>query len=226
VRNTILVVEDDADIRELTSQFLLTNGYSVFTASDGVPALKLIRQKRPDLVIVDLGLPKLSGESLCIEIKKNYPEIPIIILTAKAGVSDVVEGFRIGAEDYVTKPFDLDVLLARVQARLRKRVNTDPELKVGDLEMNLKNFEVKREGKSITLSHKEFELLEYLMANKGQVLTRDMILQKIWLSSDYIEPKVVDVYIGYLRKKIDHGFKNKLIRTVRGFGYMIKEVEA
>lgn len=220
---TILIVEDDKDIRRLVEELLLDHGYSVYTASDGSTALSSIPKKRPDLVLIDLGLPKISGESLCMEIKKNYPDLPYIILTAKSGVSDILKGFDLGAEDYITKPFELEVLLARIKARLRKSDNGHEKLKVDDLELDSQTFEVSRHGKSITLSQKEYQLLEYLMANRGRVLTRDMILQRIWLSTDYIEPRVVDVYIGYLRNKIDSGHDKKLIRTMRGFGYMIKD---
>lgn len=222
MRSTILIVEDDKEIRRLIEEILLDNDYSVITAADGVAALNLAQKKRPDLVLVDLGLPKLSGESVCLALRKKYPQLPLIILTAKSDVSDVLRGFDLGVDDYIAKPFDLDILLARIKARLRIQADQSEILKVDDLTLNNRTFEVRRSKRNIVLSQKEFQLLQYLMANKGTVLTRDMILQKIWLSSDYIEPRVVDVYIGYLRKKIDSGFPKKLLRTMRGFGYTIK----
>lgn len=219
--NKILVVEDDLGIQEFLRELLLDNGYAVETASDGVIALNLIKKSQPDLVILDLGLPNVAGEAVCTEIRKKYPDLPIVILTAKDDVSDVVKGLNLGADDYVTKPFIADELLARIRARLRH--GEDVTLTVGDLELNNKTFEVKRSGKSIQLSPHEFKLLQYLLSNKGRVLTREMILNRVWLYSYEVDTRVVDVYIGYLRKKIDSDYKNKLIHSVRGFGYMVKE---
>lgn len=219
---TILVIEDDNDLRTYLSQLLLDNGYSMLEAQDGVKAFTLIEKRRPDLVILDLGLPKLDGESVMAEIKKKYSDLPVIILTAKDDTSDIVRGFNLGADDYLTKPFKGEELLARIKARLRHLENGGTTLQVDNLMLNTKTFEVKRGDKAISLSHKEYELLQYLMINSGRVLTRDMILQRIWLTADYIEPRVVDVYIGYLRKKIDSGFDKSLINTARGFGYVLK----
>ena len=219
--NKILVVEDDTSIQEFLRELLLDNGYSVETASDGVIALNLIKKSQPDLVILDLGLPNLAGEAVCTEIRKKYPELPVIILTAKDDVSDVVKGLNLGADDYITKPFVADELLARIRARLRH--GEEVKLQVGDLEVNNKTFEVKRSDVPITLSPHEFKLLQYLMSNKGRVLTREMILNRVWLYSYEVDTRVVDVYIGYLRKKIDASHKKKLIQSVRGFGYMIKD---
>lgn len=163
----------------------------------------------------------MSGESVCIETKKIYPDLPIIILTAKNHTAEIVQGFQLGADDYISKPFELEVLLARIKAKLR---NSEQEmLQVGDLTLNAKSMEILRKGKSIVLSPHEFKLLQYLMMNKGTVLTRDMILNRIWQYSYDVDSRVVDVYIGYLRKKIDNGFKKKLINSIRGFGYVIKD---
>lgn len=219
----ILLIEDEDEIRNYVKGLLLDSGYQTLDVSDGIKALSLIEERHPDLVIVDLGLPKLSGESIVSEVRRKYPELPVIILTAKSGVENVVQGFKLGADDYVTKPFKKDELLARVKARLRHLESNGSYLQVGDLELHSKTFEVKRGDKMINLSHKEYELLQYLMLNAGRVLTRDMILQRIWMRVDYIEPRVVDVYVGYLRRKIDSGYKKQLINTIRGFGYMIKE---
>lgn len=218
-----MVIEDDNDIRKYINTLLLDIGYSVVEAPDGVKALDLVESRRPDLVILDLGLPKLSGESVMTEIRKKFPDLPVIILTAKDDVTDIVKGLNLGADDYITKPFKGEELIARIKARLRHLEHNGTSLKVADLELNTKTFEVKRGDRIISLSHKEYELLQYLMINAGRVLTRDMILQRIWLTADYIEPRVVDVYIGYLRKKIDQNSKKLLINTVRGFGYVIKE---
>jgi len=219
----ILTIEDDVDLRKFLKELLLDNGYQAIDAADGVKALEIIEDQRPDLVILDLGLANLSGESVLSEIRKKHPDLAVIILTAKKEVEDIVRGFKLGADDYLTKPFKGEELLARIKARLRHLEHDGSKLQVGDLVLHTETFEVKRGDKPISLSHKEYELLQYLMINAGRVLTRDMILQRIWLNVDYIEPRVVDVYIGYLRKKIDIGAEKQLINTVRGFGYVIKE---
>lgn len=220
---TILVVEDDEGIQTYLKELLLDNGYNVVTASDGVTALNIVKKSLPDLVILDLGLPDMSGESVCAQIRKEFPELRVIILTAKDSVNDMVHGLNLGADDYMTKPFEADVFLARVQARLRRKAGIDSKIKVDSLELDTKTLEVKREGKLIQLTPQELKLLQYLMQNKGRILTRDMILNRLWLSSIDIETRIVDVYVGYLRKKIDSGYKKKLIHSVRGFGYMIKD---
>lgn len=219
---SILIVEDDKGIQKFLKELLLDHGYSVKVASDGVAALENIKKAPPDLVLLDLNLPNVTGESVCLEIRKNYPDVRVIILTAKDTTSDIIQGLNLGADDYITKPFIADELLARIQARLRLTEN-DSKLKVADLEMDTNTLEVKRSGKPIKLTPQEFKLLQYLMNNKGRILTRDMILNRIWPSSYDIETRVVDVYMGYLRKKIDLGVKKKLIHSARGFGYMIKE---
>ncbi|MBI2337716.1 response regulator transcription factor [Candidatus Daviesbacteria bacterium] len=219
----IIIVEDDIGLQKYLKELLLNNEYSPQTFSDGISALNYIAKSVPDLVILDLGLPNMSGESVCQQIRKEYPEIPVIILTARDGIADIVQGLSLGADDYMTKPFVADELLARIKARLRRSGEPDNKLKIADLELDRKTFEVKRQGKVIQLTPQEFKLLEYLMHNKGRILTREMILNRVWLYSQDIETRVVDVYMGYLRKKIDGGQKKKLLHSVRGFGYMIKE---
>lgn len=220
---TILIVEDDSGLQKYLKEFLLDNGFSVQIATDGILALNSIAKLPPDLVILDLGLPNMSGEAVCQEIRKKYPELPVIILTAKDSVSDIVQGLNLGADDYMTKPFVADELLARIKAQLRSYSNGDMKLKIADLELDDKTLEVKRGKKQIQLTPQEFKLLQYLMNNKGRILTREMILNRVWLYSQDIETRVVDVYMGYLRKKIDGDFDKKLLRSIRGFGYMIKE---
>lgn len=220
---TVLVVEDDLGLQKYLKELLLDNSYSVQIASDGVQALNSIQKLPPDLVVLDLALPNMSGEAVCAEIRKKYPDLRVIILTAKDGVADIVHGLDLGADDYMTKPFLADELLARVKARLRYREGGDAKLNVGDLELDTSTFEVRRGDRIIQLTPQEFKLLQYLMSNKGRILTRDMILNRVWLYSPEIETRVVDVYMGYLRKKIDGNFDKKLLHSVRGFGYMIKE---
>jgi two-component system response regulator MprA len=220
---SILAVEDDQDLRDYLKELLTDHGYLVQTVSRGIEAINLIKKTAPDLIVLDLGLPDIDGESVCGQIKKDHQHLPIIILTAKDGVPNIVRGLDIGADDYITKPFDGDELLARIKTRLRNLPGNETKLKIGDLELNPANHEIKRTGKLIKLTPQEFKLLHYLMINKGRILTRDMILSRLWDSSPDIETRVVDVYIGYLRKKIDLGFKKKLLHSIRGFGYMIQE---
>jgi DNA-binding response OmpR family regulator len=219
----VLIVEDDKGIQKYLKELLLDNGYSVKTASDGLSALEVLKKSQPDLVLLDLNLPNVNGETICLEIRKNYPGIRVIILTAKDTTTDIIQGLNLGADDYITKPFIADELLARIQARLRHNGSNDSKLKIADLELDNNTLEVSRAGKTIKLTPQEFKLLQYLMNNKGRILTRDMILNRIWPSSYDIETRVVDVYMGYLRKKIDNDAKRKLIHSARGFGYMIKE---
>lgn len=220
---TILVVEDDIGLQKYLKELLLDSGYGVQAATDGVIALNSIAKLPPDLVILDLGLPNMSGESVCGEIRKKIPDLPVIILTAKDSVSDIVSGLDLGADDYITKPFVADELLARIKARFRSNGMADSKLRVGNLELDDKSLEVRRGRKLIQLTPQEFKLLQYLMNNKGRILTREMILNRVWLYSQDIETRVVDVYMGYLRKKIDNSHHKKLLHSVRGFGYMIKD---
>jgi len=221
--NSILVVEDDSGVQKYLKELLLDNGFSVNTAADGIQALNHIQKTEPDLVVLDLGLPNMTGEAVCMEIRKKHPQLPVIILTAKDSITDIIEGLNLGADDYVTKPFVADELLARIKARLRSLGNNESKLEVGDLVLDNKSLEVKRNEQLIQLTPQEFKLLQYLMSNKGRILTREMILNRVWLYSPDIETRVVDVYMGYLRKKIDGDNEKKLLHSVRGFGYMIKD---
>lgn len=220
--NTIVIVEDDSGLQSYLQELLLENGYSVIAFDEGISALKYITNTPPDLVILDLGLPNMDGETVCQEINKKSPNTPVIILTARDSTSDVVKGLDLGADDYITKPFVADELLARINARLRTQGANETRLAIDDLYLDSQSLEVKRGTEQIQLTPKEFKLLEYLMRNQGRILTREMILNRIWLYSPDIETRVVDVYMGYLRKKVDNGHPKKLIQSVRGFGYMIK----
>ncbi len=217
----VLIVEDDPSLQEYLKDLLSEVDFSVEIAQDGAEALAFLKKVKPSLVVLDLGLPKISGETVCSEIKKKYPETPVIILTAKGDTSDIIHGLNLGADDYLAKPFDGQELIARIKARLRD--THDTKLKVADLELDRSTLEIKRGTKDISLTPTEFKLLEYLMSNKGRVLSREMILNRIWLTSPDIETRVVDVYMGYLRKKVDSGFDKSLIQSMRGFGYVIKE---
>lgn len=210
-------------MRTYLGSFLADSGFRVINAGTGSESLKLIETTRPDLTVLDLGLPDIDGETVCKELKKTYPEMPVVILTAKGSPSDMARGLNIGADDYVAKPFSADVLMARINARLRDQKNGQKKITVGDLKMDINKHEVTRDGKMIELTQKEFELLEYLMSHKGQVLSRDMILNRVWEYTFDIESRVVDVYVGYLRKKVDSGYSIKLIDSIRGIGYILRD---
>lgn len=219
---TILVLEDDENLRQYLQTLLTQEGYVVWTARDVMEARKMFEKRMPDLILLDLGLPIVTGETLCKEIKESNPDVKIIILTGKDSLNDVVQGFSLGADDYVKKPFQTEELLARIKARLHQNVPGTKVLQLADLEINTDAVEVKRNGHVIPLTPQEFKLLEYLVTNNGRVLPREMILSRLWGDASDVETRVVDVYIGYLRKKIDADYPKKLIRSVRGFGYMMK----
>lgn len=220
---TILIVEDDKDFQNYVEELLTKNGYKTYLSDKGSDAVQQVDRIQPDLMILDLNLPDMSGEGVCMEVRKEHPTLPIIMLTAKSSISEKVQGLSLGADDYITKPFIPEEFLARVKARLRPQNQTETKLTVADLELDTQKIEVHRNGELISLTPHEFKLLEYLMGNVGVVLSRDMILNRVWSYSFDVESRVVDVYMGYLRKKIDAGRKKKLIHSVRGFGYTIKE---
>lgn len=223
MNKTILIVEDDESIRSFLKEALVDNGFLTQVAPDGASALSQIEKSKPDLILLDLGLPDLSGETVCTEIRKKYPELKLIILSARNDTDDIIKGLNLGADDYITKPFELDVLLARINARFRQSNSGGTIRKIANLVLDQDTHEVKRDNRKIELSPTEFRLLEYLMINKDKVVTRDMILNKIWSASPDIETRSVDIYIGYLRKKIDANHSKKLIKSIRGFGYILKE---
>lgn len=217
----IVVVEDDKELATYIEQILTTQRYTVYVAHQGTRGLKLVDDVQPSLVLLDLTLPDIEGKTVCKHIKDKYPTIPVVMLTARSSTEDIVAGLQVGADDYITKPFQSEELLARVQTRLRAPEN-NAVLRLGDLEVNTQNFEVHRAGKLIPLTHTEYSLLHYLILNQGRVITREMILSNVWSYSPDVESRVVDVYIGYLRKKLEGKGQKKLIHSVRGFGYVLK----
>ncbi len=221
----ILIVEDDADLRGFLRDYLSKQGYLVRTADSGTSAIEMVEKTAPDLIILDLNLPTITGDVVCKEVKESNPEIQVIMLTAKDATADVVHGLSLGADDYIKKPFDIDELLMRIKTRLKQKRLDYESLTLADLEFNPRTMIVKRAGKTINLTPQELKILEYLLANKGNVLSREMILSRLWKTNPDIETRVVDVYIGYLRKKIDAEHEQKLIHSVRGFGYKIAAEE-
>lgn len=221
----ILVVDDEEHIAELISYNLSSNGYKVITANNGIDAVKIAIEERPSLILLDLMIPGKDGYDVCKDIRSNSEirNTPIIMLTAKSEELDKILGLELGADDYITKPFSVRELLARVKAVLRRFSIVEPESNVlvfGDLTADFDKREILVKDKKLELTLKEFELLEILIRNKGKILTRDTLLDKIW-GYEYIgETRTVDVHIRYLRKKIEADDKNpKLIETIRGVGY-------
>lgn len=219
----ILIIEDEGKIAAFLKRGLKEEGYAVDVAADGEQGYFLASTQDCDLIILDLMLPGLDGLSLCRKLRAEGNEARILVLTARDKVGDKVQGLNAGADDYLTKPFAFEELLARVRALLRKREAGPPtKLQVADLTMDLLAHKVLRAGREIELTAKEFALLEYLMRNVGIVVTRTMITEHVWDVNFDTFTNVIDVYMSYLRDKIDRAFPDKLIQTVRGRGYVIK----
>jgi len=224
----ILLVEDDDKIASFIVKGFKAEGFAVDHAADGEDGLHLALTEPYDAAIIDLMLPKLDGLSLIEQMRREKIRTPVIILSARGSVDDRVKGLHTGGDDYLTKPFAFSELLARVQALIRRSldVSEPTKLMVGDVSINIVTREVVRAGQSIELQPLEFSLLEYLMRNAGRVVSKTMIMEHVW--DYYFDPQtnVVESRIYKLREKIDKGFSNKLIHTVRGVGYVLKEKSA
>ncbi|NLK62945.1 MAG: response regulator transcription factor [Fusobacteria bacterium] len=220
----ILVVDDEQNIANYLKKGLQESGYVVDVAFDGEEAFYFASINDYDLILLDIMIPKLNGIEVCKKLRNANNKSYIILVTAKDKTEDKVIGLDAGADDYITKPFAFAELLARVRAVLRRgSEDKDSILKVKDLEVNLLNREVKRGNLLIELTSKEFSLLEYFLRNKNLVLTRTMISERVWNIDFFTDTNVIDVYVNHLRKKIDKDFKEKLIHTVRGVGYILKD---
>ncbi|NEP81150.1 MAG: response regulator transcription factor [Okeania sp. SIO3B3] len=222
--SNILVVEDEAKLAQFIELELKYEGYQVTVANDGFAGITMAREIKPDLIILDWMLPGLSGLELCRRLRTTGDKVPIILLTAKDDVSDRVAGLDAGADDYVLKPFSVEELLARVRAHLRRTQEPNPDLLMfEDLSLNRGTREVYRGNRAIELTAKEFDLLEYLMAHPRQVLTRDRILETVWGYDFMGDSNIIEVYIRYLRLKLESNDEKRLIQTVRGVGYVLRE---
>ncbi|MCD8186337.1 MAG: response regulator transcription factor [Rikenellaceae bacterium] len=226
----ILIVEDDQRVAELLKRGLEEFGYGVAVAFDGEMGLRLLRSMNPDLVISDVVLPGMNGFELVREIKKQHAELPVIMLTALGATDDKLEGFDSGAEDYMVKPFDIREVDARIRILLRRKGKGDTrtafrELTYADLTVNLLTGAVRRKEKEIKLTPKEFNLLTYMMQNPDRVLSRVEIAENVWNTHFDTGTNFIDVYINYLRKKIDRDFESKLIHTKTGVGFIFSSHE-
>lgn len=224
----VLAVDDEPAITELLSMALRYEGWEPTTAASGLKAVKAARETKPDVAILDMMLPDFDGLEVMRRIRADQPSLPVIFLTAKDGVEDRINGLTAGGDDYVTKPFSLEELIARLRALLRRSgavaVQSDSQLVVGDLVLDEDSHEVTRGGDDIQLTNTEFELLRYLMRNPRRVLSKAQILDRVWQYDFGGQANVVELYISYLRKKIDAGRK-PMIHTLRGAGYVIKPAE-
>jgi len=220
----VLFVEDEVKVSRFVVVGLVAEGFAVDAASDGEAGLDLATTYDYDLIILDLMLPGLSGTEVLRRIRAGNHRVPILMLTARDAIADKVEHFEAGADDYLTKPFAFAELMARVKALLRRgSVERPSVLRIADLDLDRLSQQVRRAGRRIDLTAKEYALLEYMMANAGRVLSRTMIVDHVWDQSFDGATNIVDVYVRHLRSKVDDGHDNKLIRTVRGVGYKISD---
>jgi DNA-binding response OmpR family regulator len=220
----LLLIEDDSRVARFIRKGLEAERYRVEVASDGPPGIEMGLTGSYDLILLDIMLPGTDGIEVCRQLREGGIQAPILMLTAKDAVEDRVRGLEVGADDYLTKPFAFEELVARIRALLRRPRELDlaPTLQVADLVLDKNTHEVRRAGQPIQLTPREFALLEYLMRRPDRVLSRTMIEEQVWGYQHDPLTNVVDVYVGHLRQKIDHGFKRQLIHTVRGVGYQLK----
>jgi heavy metal response regulator len=219
----LLVVEDEKKVASFIKQGLEEEGYAVDLALDGEKGLEMALDPVHDLIILDISLPKMDGLQVLKKIRQQKVNTPVLLLTVRATIEDKVLGLDAGADDYLTKPFAFQELVARVRALMRRRAEADPALlRVADLLLDPARRVVSRGGEKIELTAKEFALLEYFMRNPGRVLTRTLMIEHVWNYDFDTMTNIVDVYVNYLRKKIDSGREPKLIHTVRGVGYVLK----
>ncbi|MEA5509990.1 response regulator transcription factor [Crocosphaera sp. UHCC 0190] len=220
----ILVVEDEAKLAQFIELELKYEGYQITVVNDGLSGLTTAREINPDLILLDWMLPGISGLEICKRLRQTGSKVPIVLVTAKDDISDRVAGLDAGADDYIVKPFSLEELLARVRAHLRRNQDDNPDLlQFEDLSLNRNTREVYRGSRLIELTAKEFDLLEYLITHPRQVLTRDQILERVWGYDFMGDSNIIEVYIRYLRLKLEAEQEKRLIQTVRGVGYVLRD---
>lgn len=221
---TILLVEDEERLARFIELELSSEGYNINVAHDGLTGLTMAREAPPDLLILDWMMPGMTGLEVCRRLRATGSKVPVILLTAKDEVSDRVAGLDAGADDYVVKPFSIEELLARVRAHLRRNHEENPDLlQFDDLTLNRRTREVFRNGRTIELTAKEFDLLDYLISHPRQVITRDQILEKVWGYDFMGDSNIIEVYVRYLRLKLEENGERRLIQTVRGVGYVLRD---
>lgn len=220
-----LVVDDEPNLAELLTSALRYEGWEISTALNGQAALKIAREEVPDIIVLDIMLPDISGLEVLKRVRSFAPNVPVLFLTAKDAVTDRVQGLTVGGDDYVTKPFSLEEVVARLRGLLRRAgaltASNESRLEVGDLSLDEDSHEVVRSGEEISLTATEFELLRYLMRNERRVMSKAQILDRVWQYDFGGQANIVELYISYLRRKIDAG-REPMIHTVRGVGYVLK----
>ncbi|MFI4914092.1 MAG: response regulator transcription factor [Steroidobacterales bacterium] len=222
----LLIVEDDRKLAEFVARGLRAERFAVDLAGDGREGQRYVDTIRYDLLILDLMLPQISGTELLRRVRRTHPALPVLVLTARDATEDKVKHFEAGADDYLTKPFEFAELVVRVKALLRRTpVERTDVLRIANLELNRLTQQVRRGGQRIDLTAKEYGVLEYLLSSPGRVFSRTMILEHVWDQSFEGVTNIVDVYVRYLRRKVDDPFPDKLIHTVRGVGYCLREAE-
>ncbi len=224
MKHHILVVEDEAKLAQFIKLELEYENYQVTVSQDGLDGLANAREHQPDLILLDWMLPGISGVEICHRLRQTGDKVPIILLTAKDEISDRVKGLDAGADDYLVKPFSIEELLARIRANLRRNQEEEATLlQFGDLRLDRSSREVSRGTRRIELTAKEFDLLEYLMSHPRQVLTRDQILERVWGYDFMGDSNIIEVYVRYLRIKLEANNESRLIQTVRSVGYVMRE---
>jgi two-component system response regulator MprA len=221
----LLVVEDDPQVRAMLTRALRYEGFEVAAACDGAEAMAALRASPPDLLLLDLLLPDADGVDLCGRLRAGGDPVPILMLTARDTITDRVAGFEAGADDYLVKPFSTAELVARVRALLRRARDRAPTAtrRIGDLTLDPATHEVRRGGRAVQLTRREFDLLALFLDNPGTVLDRERLLTEAWGFESPVETNAIDVYVGYLRRKLEEGGEPRLIHTVRGVGYVLRE---
>jgi two-component system response regulator MprA len=224
----LLVVEDDPQVRAMLTRALGYEGFDVVSAADAAAGMAELRAEQPDLVLLDLLLPDLDGVDLCRQLRGEGVTVPILMLTARDTVADRIDGLEAGADDYLVKPFSTAELVARVRALLRRARDRTPTAtrRFGDLVLNAGTYEVRRGGRPLELTRREFDLLALFLENPGVVLARERLLADAWGVASTVETSSVDVYVGYLRRKLEEGGEPRLIHTVRGVGYILRKAPA
>ena len=219
----VLVVDDDEAIRTALQRALRLEGFAVEVAEDGRRALELVEQRRPGVIVLDVVMPNLSGITVVSRLRARGNDVPICVLSARDEVQDRVAGLEAGADDYVIKPFDLEELVARLRALLRRAPSADGDvIRVGELIVDPAQRSVTRAGREVQLTRREFELLEELARHRNVVLSRQQLLERVWGYDFEVEGNVVDVFIGYLRRKLESGGESRMIHTVRGVGFVLR----
>jgi DNA-binding response OmpR family regulator len=223
---TILVVEDDAKMAELLRRGLSNEGHNVTIATDGATGLEQAQSRNFEVILLDIMLPGVDGLTIAKRLRSAGNRVPVLMLTARDAVSDIVRGLDLGADDYLTKPFSFEVLKARLRVIARRTASENgPDLHFSDLTLNIQTHEVNRAGNPVVLTRKEYEILEYLMRRAGRIVSRDSLIEAIWGLDRDVGHNTVDVFIFQLRNKLEAGGATRLIQTVRGFGYTLREGE-